>query len=320
MKRLFFPHTQIEPILAEALQTSLGPVTLFHPLPEAVGDRTDKLSRAGRIELVHPCPGDGATLEMALQAYKCWAAEHEGQDLAGRMRAGSEIPFFDPDASARIAAEVKSGGTVPMEVTDDERLQRARLLLIMAQELDTRHRELAVDFQGLEVQERRMLEMLKGEAETDAGLAELVTGSAVANSPPLHMLRARLTAWALLALQAEDFWDTNPEICFLTDSADVLDHITEHAEAENLLDRHLMPPGSEGFRAWLANPQGQPPSAETEVPASMTAPVSMTLVRLPALAPRDWLRQLAGPSLSAPVTSNRRAESDGVLVGLVLPA
>jgi hypothetical protein len=270
-----------------------------------------------RIELVFPCPGGGETLGAALEAFKRWASEHAGQDLAGLMRQGPAVPFFEADATSRIAAAVRSAAAAPAETTAGERLHRARLLLLMAQDLDRSRRELEAELQRLEAQERRMLEMLKGENEVDAARGEIRPSSVAAARPPLHMLTARLGAWAQLALQAQGFWHQNPETLFLTASMDALSQVTEQTEAEPLMNRHSVTPGSEALRAWLADPQGQPPMTASPSATSTTAPVGLTLFRLPGFEPREWLRRLAGETLAAPCEPGQDSASKGVLVGHV---
>ena len=313
MKPVFFPHTSIEPALAAALNACLGPVTLFHPLVEAAGHLA-VLAEARQIELVLPCPDGADRLLAALDGFKRWASEHAGQDLAGLMRQHPEIPFFDTHATSRIAAEVKSAGLAPGETTAEDRLHRARLLLLMAQEFDVSRRELETDFRRLEVQERRMLAMLKGEAADAAG-GETGASPAGAERPPLHMPRARTAAWARLALQAEAFWRANTDILFLTASMDVLDHVRAQAAAEPLLSGHIAAGGSDDLQAWLADPQGPPPINAAPAMNSTASPVGLTLFRLPGRQPQEWLRQLAGEGAAVPVETLRRASARGALAG-----
>lgn len=308
MKPVLFPQTLIAPELAQAMQARFGPVTIFHPLDGVVDDPMATLAQTQQIELICPCPDDSAPLGAAIEAFKRWAAEHAGQDLVGLMRQNPTIPFFDPETAARIAAEVKSGAGGATTAAASERLYRARLLLLMAEEFDCRQRELATDFMRLEVQERRMIEMLKGETsgDADAGQTRL---SPPSTDAPLHMLAARLGAWAQLALQTQGFWQANPHVLFLTANLDVLDHIADqHADAEPLLNCHRVKSASDALCAWLSDPQGQPPAAESSATTSMSAPINLTLLRLPGWAPSEWIRRLAGEPISA-------SASAGVLVG-----
>jgi hypothetical protein len=318
MKRLWFPYTSIEPGLAEALQASLGPLTLFHPLPEAVNEQTQKLAQAQVIELVLPCAGDAPRLMGTLEDFRTWAAEHAGQDLSGLLGQGPGIPFFDAETTARIAAEARTGAVKAVETTPAERLQRARLLLLLAQELDASDRELAADLRHLETQERRMLEALKGEDAIETALGGEGTLARPAATPPLHMLVPRIGAWAQLVLQAQVFWDANPQVLCLTDSPDVWAHVTEQVEAEPLLSEHGLTSASEDLAAWLTDPRGQPPLASTVPPPATTPPLWLTVCRLPQVSPREWLRQQGGVKLS-PRPSDRASESSGVLVGHVMP-
>ncbi len=311
MKRLLFPHTAIEPALAEALKATLGPVVLLHPLPDAVDDQTRQLAQAQQIELVFPCPSDARSLTASLTAYRQWASQHGGRDLASLMGHGEGIPFFDVDAPSRIAAQIKSGKTEPTAGTTAERLRRARLLLMLAQELDTSRRDLVADFQRLEAQERRMLEALRGGDETEPDPIA-ATGPSAA-SPPLHMPGVRLGAWAQLALAAEDFWAGDQETLFLTADAEILDQVADQAAAEPLLQRQGLSAVSEQFKAWLAAPQGRAPLAEV-APANPT--LYLTLVRLPGLRRREWLRRLVGTSANRGSDPGRGAGANGLLIGL----
>jgi hypothetical protein len=317
MKRVFFPHTSIGPDLATALHASLGPLTLFHPLAEAAGELV-ALKQTQQIELVLPCPQDADTLLAAYEGFKRWASEHVGQDLAGLMRQGAAVPFFEADATARIAAEIRSAGAAPPEAAAEDHLYRARLLLLMAQELDANRRELEADFQRLEDQERRMLAMLKGEAATADTIATQIGSSmARAGHLPFHMPTERITAWAQMALQAGAFWRADAENLFLTENMDVLAHVMERGESEPLLDKHIVASGSDELGAWLAEPHDQPPPVAASPSDSPTASVRLTVCRLPGIETREWLRQLAGQGAVPSDEALRRSSDGGVLVGHV---
>ena len=311
MKQLYFPHTMIASDLAEALHAALGPITLLHPLPGAVDAQTGKLADAQKVDLVFPCSEDGDTLAAAIASFREWATAHAGRDLAGSMGRGAEVPFFGDEAASRIAHEIKGQAGVDAASAAAERLFQARLLLMLAQEHDASRSELTADLRGLEQQERRMLEELKGD---DDALVGAVSASPLTAAPPTpHMLAARIGAWAQLALQAEDFWRTSPNALFLTDSAEVMDHVTEPFTAEPLLRRYSVAAGAEELQTWLADPQ-PPPAAEEAMTASA---LRLTLVRLPGMDTPEWLGRLAGKSIGDASGSDPRATSQGVLVGLV---
>ena len=312
MKRLFFPYTAMAPELAAALNAALGPTTLLHPLPEAVADRTSGLAEARQIELIFPAREDGEDLMTAMASFRRWAAERAGTDLSGLVIRGEAVPFFGADASSRIAAEIRKGAAVTAGTAHAERLQRARLLLLLAEEFDTRHRELASDLRACENQERRMLEALKGEGDPLAGS----TGQAAATAavPVMHMLAARLAAWAQLALALADQWAADRPALFLTDCREVLDHVCDQTAAEMLLDGHPVSPAAGELSAWLAAPQSPPPVAETP---SAVPSIRLSLVRLTDRGMFAWLRGMAGAGVDAAPDPDRDASADSVLVGMV---
>ena len=320
MKTIYFPQTLIEPALAEVLPAGFGPLTLVHPSRGALDEQTAALAEANRCQLVFPCREDATAPGATIEALRRWAAERVGQDLAGLLRRAPDIPFFDADASARIAAEIKSGRTAAPTDTSALRLQRARLLLVMAQELDRSHHELATDFQRLEAQERLMMASLKGESEaTDTG--EHATGLRPETSPPMHMLAERLEAWAQLMLTAEDVWASDPVVWFLTDNRGVLEHIKDLAEANILLDRRLLSDVFGGLSAWLSDPQGPPPTLEHpgaspgESPGRSTPrDLHLTLIDLPGLSRGRWLRRLAGAAPVNDADTDRTEPALGVRI------
>ncbi len=312
MKRLFFPHTMIASDLAEALHAALGPTTLFHPLPAAVDVQSGKLAAAQKIDLVFPCAEDGGALAAVIASFRDWAAEHAGRDLAGRMGRGAEIPFFGEDATSRIAAEIKAGAGADAASTAAAGLLQARLLLMLAQEHDAHRSELTADLRWLETQERRMLEELKG--DDDALMGEMGASPVTAVPPTLHMPAARIGAWAQLALAAEDFWRTAPAVLFLTDSAEVMDHVTEQFTAEPLLRRYAVAAATDELQTWLVDPKGPPPVAEK---AAVAPALRLTLVRLTGMDAPEWLGRLTGKSWRDASEPDPDAAAEGVLVGMV---
>lgn len=312
MKTILFPQTLIEPALVEVLPAGFGPLTLLHPSREALDEETAALAEANRCELVFPCREDAAAPGETIEALRRWAAEHDAQDLAGLLRRAPDIPFFDADASARIAAEVKSGRSASLVAASAQRLQRARLLLVMAQELDRSQQELATDFQRLEAKERRMMALLKGESEAP-GAGEQGAGMPPEATPPLYMLAERLEAWAQLALAAEDVWAQDPVVWFLTDNRGVLAHITDQVEAEILLDSRLSRGAFEDLKAWLSDPRGQPPTLESPEPSTSLA-VQLTLIGLPRLSRDRWLRWLAGDAALNALSADRPAPASSVRI------
>ena len=313
MKTIYFPQTLIEPALAEVLPAGFGALTLLHPSREALDEQTAALAETNRCELVFPCREDAAAPGETIEALRRWAAEHTGQDLAGLLRRAPDIPFFDADASARIAAEVKSAGAASsLTASSAQRLERARLLLVMAQEFDRNHHELASDFQRLEAQERRMMASLKGESEA-LDTAEQGSGQHAETTAPLYMLAERLEAWAHLALAAEDVWAHDPVVWFLTDNRGVLEQVADQAEAEIFLDSRLSRSAFEDLRAWLSDPQGPPPTVEP--PGPFTSPaLQLTLIGLPRLSRDRWLLRLAGAAPVNDADTDRPAPVLGVRI------
>ncbi len=312
MKRLFFPHTAITPALAAALHAVLGPTTLLHPLREAVSGRTAELAEDRQIELIFPARGDGEDLMTAMASFRHWAAGHAGSDLSGLVGRGEAVPFFGADAPSQIIAEIKGGLEPRGEAASGERLQRARLLLLLAEEFDARQSELASDLMACADEERRILEELKGD---DDALAETVGPPAtIAAAPVMHMLAPRVAAWAQLALATADAWAADPPVLLLAVCREVLDHISDSSSAEFLLERHPVSPTSEGLRAWLADPRGLPPADETPVSAPS---IRLTLVRLNGQGLRGWLRGMAGVGSGAVPDPGDDPSAHAVLAGMV---
>jgi hypothetical protein len=319
MKRLLFPYTAIDPELAAALAAGLGPLTLIRPLCEAVDDPYRTLAASGQIELVYPFTDDAAPLTDALEAFRVWAAEHAGQDLVGLLGQGATIPFFDADATVRIAAEIKSGQPAPGDADAAEWLSRARLLLLLAEELDARSRELAADFERLAAQERRMFEALKGDADDAAALDATAARPLPVPDTAIYLPAVRLQAWAQVARQAEDFRRDRQRVLFLTPSVEIFDLVVEKEDAVPLLERYPLSTGAGPLMRWLDDPGDTPPPDAS----GFAGPHGLTisLIRLPGTSPRDWLQRLSGDRSAGPLPRTGAAQVSGmdVLVGHVTP-
>jgi hypothetical protein len=199
LKAIIFPFSWISPAQLSALEAfSVRPVVLA-PSEGKIAPDLLKWQTAGRIEIMVPIRGDDDRLERFLREYRSWADAHRGTDISLARILEGAIPFFDDSHVARIRSEIRRGRSGPGEVAgSDQRLTRARLFLVMAQEYDRQSREIEQDLENLQGLETAMFTELH-EGRRPPGLKGLDAPAAAFDSGRF-MTEERIRAWCRLYL------------------------------------------------------------------------------------------------------------------------
>ncbi|MCF8081374.1 MAG: hypothetical protein K9K88_19020 [Desulfobacterales bacterium] len=199
MNAVLFPFSWISPAQLSALEAfSVRPVVLA-PSEGKIPPELLKWQTAGRIEIVVPLRGDDDRLERFLREYRSWADAHRGTDISLARILEGEIPFFDDSHVAQIRSEIRRGRSGAGEVAGpDQRLTRARLFLLMAQEYDRQSREIEQDLEKLQGLESAMFTELH-EGRRLPGLKGLDAPAAAFDSGRF-MTEERIRAWCRLYL------------------------------------------------------------------------------------------------------------------------
>jgi len=303
MKIIYFPYTVIHTRKAEQLAALWGPVTLLQPSRDACLPETRALAEAGWIETLFPAGDHSPPLIDRLNAFEQWAARNTGSDLAALMKQGAPVPFFSDQSLTRIVSELRSGGKTPGPEGPDKTSLRDilqdQLLLAMAQKFDRQQEELARDIETLARKERRMLALLKGEAEVDSG--PLSPPWALSTVPREALLDLRIKAWArvmrTLPEMEKGLPGTTAERLFLTDSHSVWTQIQEYfpeaqvrLEACPVFEGSLPSETTEMLPPWIAEPLT---SRDASVPAAHASP-GLDLIEMPGLPVEGFFRRLSG--------------------------
>jgi len=226
LNAVLFPFSWISPAQLSALEAlSIRPVVLT-PSEGKITPDLLKWQAAGRIEILVPLRGDDDRLGRFLREYRSWADAHRGTDISLARILEGEIPFFDDSHVARIRSEIRRGRSGAGEgAGPDQRLTRARLFLLMAQEYDRQSREIEQDLENLQGLESAMFTELH-EGRRPPGFKGL-DASAAAFDPGRFMTEERIRAWGRLYL-ASGPAETAAGM-FVTPSRAVLEAVLEAA-------------------------------------------------------------------------------------------
>jgi hypothetical protein len=231
MTPIYFPHTYVTRPVMEAIQACFSPVVLYQPSTADIPPPLREWEKTGQVELRVPVPTEEEKLASLLTDFRNWAALHRdkhGLDLAYFRTRKDRWPFFDETSGAWILADIKGKSrtdTPPYET----RLLNARLLLLIAQEMDVQNDSLVADLQRADEMEAMLFRHLRGDEarprqETDA--LRVAPGEGAD-----YMLKERIGAWALLA--AVDAVQKGPDASgiFVTASRPVVEYLAESGPA-----------------------------------------------------------------------------------------
>ncbi len=225
MNAVLFPFSWISPAQLSAMEAFfLRPVVLA-PSEGRIPPELLKWEAAGRIEIEVPVRGDDDRLKRFLREYRSWADAHRGTDISLARMMEEEIPFFDDSHVGRIRSEIRRGRSGAAGPDPEQRLTRARLFLLMAQEYDRQSREIEQDLESLQGLESAMFsELHEGRRPPDpTGL----DSSAAASDSGRFMTEERIRAWSRLYV-ASGPEETAPRT-FVTPSRAVLDAVLDAA-------------------------------------------------------------------------------------------
>ena len=231
MTPIYFPHTYLSRPVMEAVQACFSPVVLYQPSAMGIPPPLREWEKTGQVELRVPVPAEEEKLASLLTDFRNWAALHRdkrGIDLAYFRARKDRWPFFDETSGAWILADIK-GKNRTETPSHETRLLTARLLLLIAQEMDAQNDSLLTDLRRADEMEKSLFRHMRGDEaisrqETGALQAEPGTGAD-------YMIKERIGAWALLA--AVDAAQKGPDAAgiFVTASRSVAAHLTESGPA-----------------------------------------------------------------------------------------
>jgi len=327
MRILYFPYTFVPGPVAEALSAFFRRLEVLRP---AGGSPSEVPAGPGppAIEAFTPAGGDEPLIAAALSAYRSWARERRGSDLASLAAGGDEVPFFGAASVERIRTEIRkrmegSGGSRGPAA---EALLRDRVFLALAEDFDRETAALRAGWARLGAEEAALLALIGGEGAQAPGGS---WGPLPPEEAGAFMIAERISAWARLA--AADPSLKGP-LLLLTPSREAAEIALERAGGGKWAFRAEagMPgPGEEAsreaFRSALeariralleegpmAGPEPQPAAAGPSPRAAL-----LEAALFPGLGPSELLARLAAgtPRPDAP------AEPGGSLLALLsLPA
>ena len=290
MNAIVFPFTWISSAQLSALEAFSVRPAVFLPSDRGIAEELLKWHEAGRIDLAIPVKGDGDRMAHLLRDYQGWADAHRGADISLSRIMEGKIPFFDEAHVARIRSEIRRGPEKGVDSADPaQRLTRARLFLLIAQQFDYQSREIEQELENLKGVESAMFsELHEGRKPTGPKGRKV---SAAAPDTGRFMTEERIRAWSRLYL-ASEVGETGQKM-FVTSSRDVLETVLDAApDTEGVRSVGVAPDRSDGIDA-----------AVQALMAGHTAPAvragdgpKMTVFSLPEIPPaRFFTRFLKKP-------------------------
>lgn len=222
MTPVYFPFTYVPDEVAAATSLFFSNIICYHngsDIPPRMHRSADTL----QITYRNPFPDTPDRFDDLYNAYRDWAANHQGSDLAFFKSTDMQsIPFFDDTtAPHRIRDAIKAYRRSEKTYVSSG-LLRARIFLRLAAAFDQQQEELTTGFRSITAKEQQMFTRLIGEdAEEFEQFA--VGKEAVLSDYGSHMTSERIGAWTCLFLN-----DPSPPAFFLTSSPAIAAHVFEN--------------------------------------------------------------------------------------------
>jgi hypothetical protein len=210
MHPIYFPFTYIPGPVAEVLATWFSRITVLSPSKKEIDTTMRDLASQEWLSILTPFDGDDAALDEVVKSYREWANLHGGRQLKPFMAQGRQTPFYDDSSVYHLLDEIQShsrgtGAAERKSGQPDNRhlsaeIQKSRILLLIAQELDRRNWEIQQDLARVASIERDFWKQLHA---TD-DVAKLYSSRPVLSPEggySSYMLRERLEAWTCFLLQ-----------------------------------------------------------------------------------------------------------------------
>ncbi len=226
---IYFPFTCIPHAVAEGLNICFGRTVIYQPSLLKMSSEMHKLDEEKLIAVRRPVSGDESKLRGVVKAYRQWAENHQGSELAFFKTQKDKAPFFEDTAVQQIRSDVRRRAAGEAEMPPPDYLFNARMFLSIAQAYDEQHMALDSDLADLQALEQEMLKNIRGsEDDEDQEMAARLARSH--EDAGEYLTESRIRAWARLALH-----DPEAGGLYVTDSRAVLDWITDNVPAVELV-------------------------------------------------------------------------------------
>lgn len=220
MKTAYFPYTCLSHRTFIALKTLFGAVTLYPPLADSVPESMKRWEAEHQLVLRFPASGNESELHRALKAFRQWAENHALSQREFLRFQDTQASLSNDAHTYRIRDEIRHRIRGAKQAPATDPLLTARLFLVLAQEYDRQHMEIAKEWGQLEKMEYSLYDTLRGEGLAAAEEEDRVPADI--GAPTSDLMIQRLRAWARLMLE-----DESPPVIFATTSREAFELIVD---------------------------------------------------------------------------------------------
>lgn len=231
MKFIYFPFTYISASSHRALSAFFRKITVFQADLKHTPPAMAPLAASGFLERITPAPGYEARLRERIASFKRWGESMDDKERTACRAALAEPPFFTEHSSSRIRADIRKSllsGKSPAkdkpakQVTEEDRILWAYMILELAMEWDMKTDEIATDFTHYREMEKRLFDSVRDTLSEDpSDLAPLSDGD-LSEPAGKEKIEERMLAWSILL----PFYQEESGV-FITDKKEVVDHLQE---------------------------------------------------------------------------------------------
>jgi hypothetical protein len=251
MKPIYFPFTYLPADVMGTLGVFFSQIAVYQPSDLPIPEEMAAWAQSGKLTVRIPLNAGSANLAQAAKAYRVWAAQHQGSELAFFKTAKDAIPFYDESSVHEIRSEIRHKQDERNRITQpsseaDGLLMQARLFLQMAQEFDAEQWAIRHSLNTQAAMERDMMKSLQGETEAADPQAG-PEATADSGRPGDYMIAARMAAWRSLMR-----FDPEVSGIFVTDNQEALAALVDDRPEIVEVGRWVRPsvPSSETDADW----------------------------------------------------------------------
>jgi hypothetical protein len=311
MTPIYFPFTYIPRPKAAMLSGILGPVTVLQPVGEDQPAALRQMAADGLIDIRVPYAADQESLRRCLADFKAWGQLHHGAEtsLSDFFKSGFSQESFTAQIRTDILKDVEKDAPAP------DPLFLARLFLMMAQELDVKQTEIALELASSQSAEKDLFARMTGESD-DAGRN---ADDLLKNDFGAHQPGSRIAAWfRIFETMAAEYpllvTDSRRAMEAVLDKITGFEKVRTFEQIPDRLPEAIIPAFVRGLTDLAVTPweTGASSSVADQITlpdpgagASTEKKIRFHLYGLPHVSPADLCRRMSGRATVAKSGSQR---------------
>lgn len=327
MELVYFPFSDIHPVMARVLGQCHRPVVLLYPAVSELPNDLNSLSDTGILN-IRTSDLDAKQIRGRVKACREWLTGHARSDLAFMQALGTTDPVLTEPAISRLKSDIQSFNQPSVTPQTNDALLQAATFLQLAADFDRRQMEIDVELAQLAIREKKMFSDLNGivsGSSSGAGIHDLslIFRQIVDRDYGSKLTRLRLQAWSILLnhLPAGESIAMDSPVVFVTSSQAVFQTLQDRIPSLKVQDEtfpvplNVEPDNTSGqvslrLKNWIHNLLAEETSPKADAPPD--DPVATLTLAI--------TRQMAPSTFFASLTNDNHAVSTNNADGCTLIA